>query len=136
MNRYICVLLKLPRISLFHMKTRVCFKYSVNDCRFFPAFVKKELNSCAIFFLIKWIYFSFNLLSPQHFTTAEIVTWVGLSYYFEVLFLHSFICWKHFLSSYISGGKPWDSLVFVQKEFRNYCTASYFLNLREVMENC
>ena len=41
-----------------------------------------------------------------------------------------------FLSSSVSGSKPWDNLVFALKTFKKYDIVSYFLKLRETMWEC
>ena len=43
-------------------------------------------------------------------------------------------CRKHFLNSFISNNKPWESLIFVLKAFKKYSTVSYFINLRETVK--
>ena len=41
-----------------------------------------------------------------------------------------------FLGSSKSASKPWDSLVFVQQVLKEYCTGTYFLNVREPVPKC
>ena len=48
------------------------------------------------------------------------------------LFIY-YIAGKIFLSSSISGSKPWNSFICVYRTFKKYCTVSYFLSLRDSM---
>ena len=50
-----------------------------------------------------------------------------------LVILISSILGNVFLSSFLSGSRPWDSFLFMQRTFKKCCIVSYFLNLIDTM---